>query len=530
MSSLPRSSQAEVEAAAAELYARRQARSNLLDFTKFTFAQYRADPAHKLIADTLTRVVEGEIDRLIISAPPQSGKSELISVRFPAFWLGKRPDDPVVLTSYGASLAVDKSKQAREIVNSEEYRRLFPEILLRDDSRAGDHWRLASPYRGQLVAAGVRGPITGKPAVLGIIDDPFEDWAQAQSVVFRNHVWDWYRGTFRPRVWMGGVIILVMTRWHEDDLAGRLMADQPGRWHILRLPALAETQEERDLNNEFLGLPKGETDPLGRKPGEALTPTRFPRSYVLEIKTEVGPVVFSAEYQGVPRPPEGDRVKRSDFVIVGASPKDAKRVRYWDKAGSDNSGDYTVGLLMAEKIGTYYIEDVVRAQVSAYERKKLMYQTAILDAMAYGEIEWIVLEGEHEVHIDPVEFLQDANPLDPDYKQPFVVHNPGPALYIEQEGGSGGKDSVRDDIRILAQFGARRDLPKGDKTVRAEPWVAQVEAGNVKLVRGSWNTAYLNEVTAYPNASHDDQWDATSGAFKRLGGKRTTRMVVKSAS
>jgi len=264
----------------------------------------------------------------MIFAPPQHGKSELASVRLPAFWLGHRPNEPVILASYGASLAENKSRQAREIVESAEYQELFPGITTRRDSRAVNHWQLAAPHRGSMLAVGVGGPITGHGAMLGIIDDPFENWEQAQSQTIRDKVWEWWRTTFRTRIWEGGAIVLIMTRWHEDDLAGRLLQEQADRWVVLRLPALAETQEERDENDRRLGLPTGQPDPLGREPGEPLCPKRFSRSALEELRRDVGPVAWAAEYQGVPRAPEGNRFKRHWFPIVDAAPAMARRVRY----------------------------------------------------------------------------------------------------------------------------------------------------------------------------------------------------------
>ena len=180
-------------------------RTRLLDFTEYTYPQYVADPVHALMAVTLDRVVAGELKRLMIFAPPQHGKSELISVRLPAFWLGTHPDDPVILTSYGATLAESKSRQVRDILIGDEFRSLFGELApvdepvqLRPDSRAVARWQLAE-HRGSMLAVGVGGPVTGHGARLGIIDDPFENWEQASSQTHRDRVWDWYRGTFRTR-------------------------------------------------------------------------------------------------------------------------------------------------------------------------------------------------------------------------------------------------------------------------------------------------------------------------------------------
>lgn len=454
------------------------ARRHLLNLTNFTFPQYLAEPAHELIALALEQVVSVEAVRLMIFAPPQHGKSELASVRLPAFWLGRHPDDPVILASYAASLAESKSRQARQIVESQEYQALFPGVGTRPDSRAVNRWELFPPHRGSMLAVGVGGPITGHGARLGIIDDPFENWEQAQSLVFRDKVWEWWRTTFRTRIWEGGSIVLIMTRWHEDDLAGRLLLEQGDRWNVLRLPALAETQEDRDENCRYLGLPQGQVDPLGRKVGEALCPSRFSREALLELQRDVGTMGWSAEYQGVPRALEGNRLKRPWFPIVGACPAVARRVRYWDKAGTEGGGAYTAGVLMALTDDRMtYIEDVVHGQWSAGQRETTIRQTAELDAKRY------------------------ANAVQ---------------IWVEQEPGSGGKESAESTVRGLAGYPVHADKVTGEKDVRLEPFAAQAEAGNVKLVRGSWNGPYIEELCAVPNGRYRDQVDATAGAFNKL--------------
>ena len=230
---------------------------------------------------------------------------------------------------------------------------------------------------------------------------------------------------------------------------------------------------------------------------------------MIEIKTDVGTMVWNAEYQGVPRAPEGNRVKRGWFKIVGAAPRKARRFRYWDKAGSDDTGDYTVGLLMAELDGIYYIEDVVRGQWSVRERQMVMLQTSILDALKYGKIEFLAEDDEEdgeEVDLAKLELIEGLK---------YEVINPGVKIVIEQEPGSSGKDSYKADSQLLAGFSVRADRPSGSKEVRGEPFVAQAEAGNVRLVKGSWNWDYLNEMAAFPNAAHDDQWDGYFRLFQQ---------------
>ncbi|GAB4528454.1 MAG: phage terminase large subunit [Anaerolineae bacterium] len=483
---------AQLLAATEELYARRQARNNLIDFTTYTYPNYKPEPVHDLIAEYLDGVVAGDITRLMIVAPPQHGKSELVSVRLPAFWLGKRPNDPIILTSYGARLAENKSRQARDIIESPDYAALFGALSpqdvpvdMRQDSRAVNEWRLAN-HRGGMIAAGAGGPITGHGAMLGIIDDPFENWEQAQSLTYRNRVDEWFRGTFRTRIWEGGAIVLIMTRWHEDDLVGRLLARQGDKWEILRLPALAETQQERDDNNRRMGLGVGLPDPLGREPGEPLAPKRFSEPALQEIKIDVGGMVWGAEYQGAPRAPEGNRIKRAWLTIVEASPAQGKRIRYWDKAGTDGGGAYTAGVLVNKAPdGLIYIEDVVRGQWEAGTREKTIRQTAEDDQARYGHV----------------------------------------TIYVEQEPGSSGKEAADFTIRNLAGFTVRKDPPSGSKDVRLEPFIAQAEAGNVRLVRGHWNADYIEELTLIPNSKYRDQADATSGAINKLPSRREAHAV-----
>jgi len=408
----------------------------------------------------------------MVFAPPQHGKSELVSVRFPAYWLGKRPDDPVILSSYGASLAERHSSEARACVESEAYAEVFPNIETRKDSRAKQLWRITEK-RGGMLAVGVGGPITGHGAYLGIIDDPFENWKQAQSLTVRNQVWDWWRGTFRTRIWENGAIILVCTRWNEDDLAGRILSEQGEKWTVLRLPALAETQADRDESHGLMGLPPGLPDPLGRPAGAALCPRRFSVPALKDIKSDVGGVVWSAEYQATPRQPEGNKFKRHWFQIVDAVPVDARRIRYWDKAGSEATGDYTGGLLLAEYHGRYFVEDVVRGQWSDLGRDQVMRTTAEMDGVAVE-------------------------------------------IWVEQEPGSGGKDSANSTLRNLAGFTVHVETVSASKDVRAGPFAAQCEAMNVFLKRAHWNAAYINELCAFPNGTNDDQVDISSGAFNKL--------------
>jgi predicted phage terminase large subunit-like protein len=453
---------------------------SLLSFTLATYPQYKPEPFHQHLAQTLDRVVSGELKRLMIFAPPQHGKSELSSVRLPAYWLGKRPDDPVIISSYAADLAYSKSRQARTIVESDDYP--FAQVKTRKDSRAVNHWSLAAPYRGGLLAVGVGGPITGHGALLGIIDDPVENWEQAQSQVFRDKTWEWYRTTFRTRIWEDGAIILIMTRWHEDDLAGRLIQEQGNEWEILRYPAIAESEKERVANNRQLKQSDDQVDPLKRDEGEPLAPNRFSRAALDLLKRDVGPYAWAAQYDGVPRPAEGGLFKRSyfdspDHPLIDADkiPSIAYAVRYWDLAMSEKtSADYTVGWKYGMGVdGHRYVLDVCRDRVDWGELTEYMAKVMLADG-------------------------------------PEVPQG------IEMKGYmSRAVQKLNADPRLhgYSIFGYEVDK---DKFTRALPAAAKAAAGLVHMVNAHWTEPAIAELCSFPNTAHDDQVDAFSGAEEML--------------
>jgi predicted phage terminase large subunit-like protein len=219
-----------------------------------------------------------------------------------------------------------------------------------------------------------------------------------------------------------------------------------------------------------------------------LAPRRFSRAALDALRRDVGSLVWNAEYQGVPRAPEGDRFKRGWFPIVEASPEVMARVRYWDKAATEGGGKFSAGVLIGRSAERQtFIEDVARGQWSTGHRRAAMLQTAQLDAARYGN----------------------------------TVR-----IYIEQEPGSSGKDSVDDEIRMLGAFPVHADRPTGDKDTRLEPFRAQAEGGNVKLVRGTWNQqAYIEEMCAIPNGTFRDQADATAGGYNKLASVLDGKLV-----
>jgi hypothetical protein len=243
-----------VQQARAEKARRVKARRHFLDFCQYVWPGFQDRPHRALIASALEGALERRWTRLMIFVPPQYGKSTQVSRMLPAWWLGRLPDERIIQTSYAASLATGFSREARNLLRTPEYAALFGRratvdvpVELATDSSAVDEWRLAH-HRGGLAAAGVGGGITGKSANLGNIDDPLKDDKDARSEIIREGQKAWYSSTFYTRLAPDGVVILTMTRWHDDDLAGWLLQEQArggDLWHVLRLPAVAEAPADR---------------------------------------------------------------------------------------------------------------------------------------------------------------------------------------------------------------------------------------------------------------------------------------------
>lgn len=278
--------------AAKELLSRREARRSLLGFTKYTLPSFQAGEHHKRITDALERVERGECKRLMIFAPPRHTKSELASRRFPAWYLGRNPDKQIICTTYGHSFAADFGRDVRNIVTGEEYGNIF-DTKLRADSKSANRWH--TDKDGVYISTGVGGAITGRGAHLALIDDPVKNRDEADSEIFRERVWNWYTSTLYTRLMPGGAIVIIMTRWHEDDLAGRLLEDQKAggeQWEVVNLEA---------VENE------------GTKSERALWPEWYDLETLKSIKRAVGIRDWGALYQQNPKPAEGTLFKRDWF-------------------------------------------------------------------------------------------------------------------------------------------------------------------------------------------------------------------------
>lgn len=298
---------------------------------------YQSAQHHRLICEKLEAVERGEIDRLMIFMPPRHGKSELASKRFPAWCLGRKPKRQIIAASYNSDLASDFGRNVRNIVAEPEFGNVFPDVSLAPDSKAAN--RMNTNAGGAYVAAGVGTAVTGRGADIALIDDPFKDREEADSERRRDIVWDWYRSTLFTRLMPGGAIVLIQTRWHEDDLAGRLLEHEPEQWEILDLPAI-------NKNNEPLWPEWYDLDALHR------------------IKETIGPREWSALYQQQPQPDEGTFFQRDWFKEWEKLPA----LRYYgtsDYAVTEDGGDYTVHRVWGiDAAGAIYRIDGWRGQTT----------------------------------------------------------------------------------------------------------------------------------------------------------------------
>jgi len=444
---------------------------------------------------------------LLVLTPPQHGKSALVSRFFPAFALGKMPDLRILEVSYGADLASENSRYVRNMIISSQYQAVFGNmspseepVMLSSDSKGAAAWDLAAPNRGGMIATGVGGAVPGRAKGLGLFDDPIKGEKEAQSQLIRDDAWDFYVASFRPRMRAG---VMVMTHWHPDDPAGRVIKDmvlKPNgdKWKILMLPGIVEDgmfaankEEQRQKMTEGVYLPL--RDPLGRAVGEVVCPELLSKTEMLKIRTTQGDRHFSALYQQNPYSKEGQKYKREWFSkIVTKLPDDVKVeniIRYWDKANSAG-GDYSAGVLMAYcSDGYFYILDIERKQGTSRTRNQAMLKCAGDDRNQYGKVE----------------------------------------SWHQQDPGSAGKDSAEGTNLVLVGFPAKFEPVTGDKETRSEGLEDAFEGGLVILLKAAWNEAFIEECCAFPRGKYDDQVDAASSAYNKLldkiGKKRKSKIL-----
>ncbi|MEZ5422934.1 MAG: phage terminase large subunit [Pyrinomonadaceae bacterium] len=410
-------------------------------------------PHQRFVCEKLDQVTRGEAQRLMVFMPPRHGKSELVTIRYAAWRIARDPKLNIILASYSQKLANRFSRRVKRIVEQ-----LVP---LADDRKAADEWE--TKMGGGMRAVGVGGGITGFGAGLVIIDDPIKSRGAAESVVRRENVAQWFNDDIYTRLEPEAPIILIQTRWHEDDLAGRLIREmeEGEKWQIVSLPAIAE-----------------ENDALARKPGEPLWAERFSASRLAAVRRRLGSYSFEALYQQRPIPRSGGLFRREWFSrIVEHAPENLTWARGYDLAISqDTRADYTASFRCAfGKDNILYIADGFRQRLTYTQQRKF-----IAERIA---------------------------------SEPRTVHCVESAMH--------GTAIVQD----LLSSGECRGRPlrsvrvTDDKWTRAHTWAPIAEAGNVVLVAGSWIKDFVDEACAFPASPHDDQVDAVSLAVSMLAAR-----------
>lgn len=419
------------------------------------------------ICEHLEAVSEGRIRNLLINIPPRHAKSLLLAVFWPCWEWTVRPHTRWLFSSYAQQLSVRDSAKCRRLILSPWYQSLWGgKYKLNDDQNA--KMRFENSSTGYRLATAVGAAATGEGGDIVAVDDPHSA-QQAASDVQREAALVWWSETMSTRLndAKTGRKVIVMQRLHERDLSGFVL--EQGGYEHLCLPA--EYEPNRQCVTSI-----GWSDPR-QEEGELLWPERLGEVEIEDRKRELGEYGYVGQFQQRPAPRGGGMFPVERFRILDIPPeKDdiSASVRYWDKAGTAGSGAYTVGVLMHRlKDGRYVIEDVVRGQWEALDREKRIKQTALSDGKAVQ-------------------------------------------IWVEQEPGSGGKESAEATIRNLTGFVVKADRVTGEKEVRADPYAAQVQGGNVSLVYGPWIRQFLAEHEVFPVGQYKDQVDAAAGAYIKV--------------
>lgn len=403
--------------------------------------------------------------RIIISAPPRHGKSRLITT-FTSLWVQEifRTYN-VILTSYGADLSKDFGREVRNIIDANKD--LLETRIAPDKSQAGG-WK--NQWGGGMVSVGLGGAITGRGANVLLIDDYIKEIKEALSETTREYIWNWFTTTAFTRLEPGGSCIIIATRWHHDDLIGRINKANPGgKWEYIHIPAIA--MEDNDI--------------LGRMKGDPLFPERYPLSVLEERKATLGTFFFNALFQQLPENPDAALTNPDWLDVIEYVPNLEKlpQARVWDLAATEDGGDYTTGGLYAydKARDTMYLLNMIRVQKSPGQVEELVRRTALADGLNVK-------------------------------------------IYVEQEPGSSGKALVHHyKTTVLPEYTVTEVPATDGKVTRAQPMLAAAEAGHVKLLKGAWNEKFIDEFGEFPGGSYDDQVDNASIAYTKMSGKTSYR-------
>lgn len=428
--------------------------SRLLAYAAYQWPAFRYPPHIRLIASELESLERGEQDRLMIFVPPRHGKSVLTSENFAAWYLGRNPDHYVIAATYAQELADDFGRKVRNQIADPAFQAIFPGVTLKNDSTAAKRFHISgnpgdlfsTGQNGAYFAVGVGGPLTGRGAHLLLIDDPVKNREEADSETIRKKIKDWYTSTAYTRLMPGGKVVVIQTRWHEDDLSGWLLSEHAHEgWRVISLPAISDK-------------------------GEPLWPDQYDLKALERIKLAVGPRDWSALYQQRPAPEEGDYFK-SDWLktVTQLPPRGSLRVYgASDYAVTSAGGDYTVHVVVGlDPEGRMYLLDMWRGQTASDQ-----WVEAFCDlAEKWKPIGWAEETGQIKSGVGP--FLQKR--------------------MMERK-----------------TYVAREAFPtRGDKAVRAQSIRGRMAMnGLYMLADAPWRADLHSEMMSFPVGVHDDQVDA----------------------
>ena len=448
---------------------RRQATKKLSKFITFNKLEYELQWFHEIICDKLDALLNGTLKKkkLIILLPPQHGKSEISSRQLPAYILGKNPKAKIAICSYSSDLASGFNRNIQQIIDGPEYKKVFPDTKLNGTNVSTDISRGVLrnsnifeivKHGGFLKSVGVGGGLTGTPVDIGIIDDPFKDRQEAQSLTIRNRVWGWYEDVFCSRLHNESLQILLFTRWHEDDIAGRILEREADEWEVLAIPCL---KEDTPPLIQAIKI----NDP--RKIDEALWPEKHSAERIKKIR-EFSPITFNSLYQQRPTAQEGNMMKTEWFETIT----------------NFNALNYKYEI---------YID-------GAYTTKTNNDPTAIMH-VAYNKNELIILNST-TVRMELFELLE----FFPKYCKTHNFEKARGKVWIEPKASGKSLKSMLQKTGFNAIEIPNKPVSVG-KISRVEDSAPSIQGGKVKVLKGAWNNSFFEEIQSFPNSRHDDQVD-----------------------
>src|SRR5438132_8998696 len=455
-----KSSSVSREVAAQELLRRRAARRSLIQFIEYLDIGIVPAAHHRLLIAQLEALERGEIERLMVLMPPGSAKSTYVSMLFPPWFMGRHPEAALLGVSNTTDLAERFSRRARNHVASPRYRNVFG-FGVAEDSQAVGNWE--TERHGEFFAAGLGSAIVGRRAVLGLIDDPIKSREEADSDRVREKHWDWYVNDFTTRLKPGARQILIQTRWHEDDLGGRILEREVDRWRVVKLPMIAQAH-----------------DPLGRAVGERLWPEWFTEAMVMDARLDTR--AWNALYQQDPAPEEGEYFERDSFEEYLEIPANLHRYGASDYAVTEGGGDFTEhGIFGLDFNDDLYVLDWWRAQAASDE--------------------WIEKQCDLIAQHAPLIWFGESGPIRKAI-EPFLKRR-----MIER----------RTPCRL-------EWLPSiAEKVVRARPFQARASMGKVFLPNHApWKRELMRQLMRVRTGNYDDGLDVCSMIGRGLESNRST--------